>query len=153
MSSPHCRPCKSRLCFKEDHLCCGRCHQVYAELETNWEQDNCVQVSFSFICCRSIDAEYCSTSGKILCHLVPEKEFILTGVSGKPLPDSDETCQPESALNFIPLNSWIRIPPWLLSLGTQLFLIGGLRAEPTKHSISFDLPGLCSLIQTEQCET
>lgn len=62
-------------------------------------------------------------------------------------------CQPESAPNFIPLNCWIRMPPWLLSLGAQLFLIGGLRAEPTKRSVSFDLPGLCSLIQTEQCET
>lgn len=45
------------------------------------------------------------------------------------------------------------MPPWLLSLGAQLFLIGGLRAEPMKRSVSFDLPGLCSLIQAEQCET
>lgn len=37
----------------------------------------------------SID-EYGSMSGKILCHLVPEKEFILTSVLGKPLSDSDE---------------------------------------------------------------
>lgn len=84
-------------------------------------------------------------------NAAPGYSLHITNVLGKPLPDLD--CQYESALNFIPLNCWIKMPPWLLSLGTQLFLIGGLKTKPTKQSASFDLPGLCSLIQTEQCET
>lgn len=136
------------------HQLCLECFSLSHFLAKNVTENVVMKYRHDFISCGSMNfiltahGLYCNLTGT---NVAPSYSVHITNVLGKPLPDLD--CQCESALNFIPLNCWIKMPPWLLSLGAQLLLIGGLKAEPMKQSVSFDLPGLCSLIQTEQCET
>lgn len=125
---------------EEGHTCSKHC-QVHAERRKNWEHDNSLQSradmtsppagAWTAVMC----PYWCSVSETHIVSPGSSKQGVYAAsVLGEPLPYSDETGSLKQPY-FIPLNSWIGMPPWL-PLGAQSFLgsEGFLRAEPMKQN-------------------